>query len=118
MSEEDEAIEYLENSIKYPKTSEIYVDYEYRKRMEEILLNLIKSQKEEIEKQKDTINKDMNRLAEKQIIMNKLETIAGLALKRKPLAISKRMFKQLLENNIEIEQIENIQNDSYIFKTR
>lgn len=68
-----------------------------------------------MKKKEDTISECRNRLAEKQLMINKLEMLAGLALKRGPLEISLKTFREL-DNMIKIEQTENIINNSYIFR--
>lgn len=76
----------------------------------ETLLNLIQEQQAEIEKKE-------NRIEELKKELDKLKLIAGLALRGRPLEISREAFNQL-ENTIEIEQTENMMNDSFIFRAR
>lgn len=71
--------------------------------------------KKRIKELEEEINICKNRIAEKQTIINKLETVAGLALRAKPLEITKKALREL-DNTIKIEQTENIINDSYIFR--
>lgn len=91
------------------KIGDIYKHLELNEAIETLIAKL--------EKKEDTISECRNRLAEKQLTINKLEMLAGLALKRGPLEISKKTFREL-DSIIEIEQTENIKNDSYIFRAR
>lgn len=80
-------------------------------------INAIETVLNLLEKKDKIIDECRNRLAEKQLTINKLETLAGLALRQRPLEISKKALKEL-DNTIKIEQTENIMNDSYIFRAK
>lgn len=90
----------------------------------EEILNLIQKQQEEIKKYKYLYEKTLSELVQadkksldKDKTINKLQTLAGLALKGRPLMISKKAFNEL-EKTIEIEQSEDIMNNGYIFRAR
>ena len=96
--------------IYYKKVQEQYVEIDRYKKTN---LNL----QAEIEKK----DKQISRLTDLSINLNKeidkLKLIAGIALKGRPIEISKKALNEL-ENTIEIEQTENMINDSFIFKAR
>lgn len=104
-----ESKECLNNTIQntYAEGKAIKLD-NLRKYIEE-LENKVKKKQEEID-----------RLTDLSINLNKtiddLKSIAGVALKRGPIEISKKTYE--LKSAIKIEQAYNIMNDSFVFRAK
>lgn len=82
------------------------------------LIHILEKSIDRLKEDEATIKEKDEIIFSQNLLINKLKIICGIVLKERTVEISKKAIEELENTIIEIEQTENIENDSYIFRAR